>query len=144
VAVPLAQRTLFLSSIQVPGGNMKSKRMIVWLFITVICMALATLGVAYSSGELTATHDMGLLTRIVAHLSTAIWKLGLISLAAYAGYWIDATVAPYARPDMFLAETWKQEEMPIVAPANAVPFAASLLRRAIIMGACMIGVAMGA
>jgi len=69
-------------------------------------------------------------------LPVSTYKLSLIALAAVAGYWVDRSLFPYARPDTFV---FKFES------ANAVwLFAASMLRRAIIVAAAMIAVGLGA
>lgn len=66
-------------------------------------------------------------------LPVTLYKLSLISIAAVVGYWIDRSLFPYARPDVFLND----------GPAD-VAFSAAQLRRAIIVAACVIGVALGA
>ena len=35
-------------------------------------------------------------------LPVSLYKLSLVALAAVAGYWIDRSLFPYARPDFFL------------------------------------------
>lgn len=65
-------------------------------------------------------------------LPVTLYKLSLVSLAAVAGYWIDRSLFPYARPDCFL-----------VGGRDAV-FAAAMQRRALIVAACIIGVSLGA
>ena len=63
-------------------------------------------------------------------LGVTAYKLSLVSLAAVVGYWIDRSLFPYARPDE-LTHTDRQ-------------VAAAFLRRALIVGACIIGVGLGA
>jgi hypothetical protein len=118
--------------------ELASLRMIAWLAVTLICLGLASVGMALTFG------DMGFVARVVSHLCTAVWKLGLTSSGAYIGYVVDITALPYARPDMFLMEPWKPGELPIVAPGEAIPFAASMLRRAIIMGSFAVCMTLGA
>lgn len=65
-------------------------------------------------------------------LDVSLYKLSLVSLAAFVGYRIDRSLFPYARPDCFL-----------VGGRDQV-FAAAMLRRAVIVAACMIGVSLGA
>lgn len=63
-------------------------------------------------------------------LGVTLYKLSLVSLAAVAGYWIDRSLFPYARPD---------------DPAlTELQVAAAFLRRAIVVGACIVGVSLGA
>jgi len=115
-----------------------SKRMIGWLVITIVCLVASSASMALVMG------DMSFVGRFIEHLSTAVWKLGLASAGAYGGYKVDVNALPYARPDMFLMEPWKIGELPIVAPGEALPFAAAMLRRAIIMGAFAICMTLGA
>ncbi len=63
-------------------------------------------------------------------LPVTLYKLSLVSLAAVVGYWIDRSMFPYARPDE-LALTDHQ-------------VSAAFLRRAFIVGACIVGVSLGA
>lgn len=77
----------------------------------------------------------GLLSLVIAitapHLlAVTLYKLSLVSLAAVAGYWIDRRMFPYARPD----------ELAL----SDLEASAANLRRAIIVGACIIGVSLGA
>lgn len=71
---------------------------------------------------LTAPHMFGV----------TLYKLSLVSLAAVAGYWIDRSLFYYARPDCFLVG------------GREVVFAAAMLRRALIVAACVLGVSLGA
>lgn len=83
-------------------------------------------------------------------LPVALYKLSLISLAAFVGYWLDRSLFPYARPDSYLWRDWRlgtdepefEADYPVVAE-YLLPFCAALLRRAIIVGAVVIGVALG-
>lgn len=63
-------------------------------------------------------------------LGVTAYKLSLVSLAAVAGYWIDRSLYPYARPD----------ELAL----SDIEVAAAYLRRAIVVGACIVGVSLGA
>lgn len=63
-------------------------------------------------------------------LTVTLYKLSLVSLAAAVGYWIDRSLFPYARPDEL---TLTDHQV-----------AAAFLRRALIVGACIIGVSLGA
>jgi hypothetical protein len=64
------------------------------------------------------------------------YKLALIHLAAFAAYWIDRWVFPYARPDATIRE-WG-DYLP-----SAIVYASALLRRAIIVAAAMLAVGLG-
>lgn len=76
--------------------------------------------------------SLGLLAGIYAvspqQLPVVIYKLALLTTAAWAGYWIDRTLFPYARPDKCTYQTVETTAM---------------LRRAIIVGSAMIAVSIG-
>ena len=59
-----------------------------------------------------------------------VYKINLILLAGPGGYWLDRWAFPYARPDRFLT-------------ADGEVMGATMIRRAIIMGAAMLAVGMG-
>ena len=86
-------------------------RMLDWLVVSLV-LALAI--------WLLAPHQLGV----------TIYKLSMVSLAAVAGYWIDRSLFPYARPDE-LSLTGEQ-------------VSAAYIRRAIVVGACIVGVSLGA
>ncbi|MEW9900990.1 putative holin [Chitinivorax sp. PXF-14] len=87
-------------------------------------------------------------------LPVALYKLALITLAGVVGYHLDRSLFPYARPDGYLAtgcwqtHLWRHgksamdADLPI-ADGYGLVFAAAMLRRAIVVAACIIGVAMG-
>ncbi|HJU70365.1 MAG TPA: putative holin [Paucimonas sp.] len=86
-----------------------------------------------------------------AQLPVSLYKLSLISLAAVVGYWFDRSLFPYARPDSYLERDWRHGTAEPegdadyrIADGYILPFAVAMLRRAIIVGAAMIGVALGA
>lgn len=57
-------------------------------------------------------------------LQTLCWKLGNLTVAAFVGYWIDRRAFWYARLDSLSPDLWH-------------------LRRAVIMAAAMLAVALG-
>jgi hypothetical protein len=86
-------------------------------------------------------------------LPVSIYKLSLVALAAVAGYWIDRSLFPYARPDAWLPE----ERRSVVQQADGsvretrfytgdmpLLFSLCMLRRAIIVAAAMVAVSLGA
>jgi len=93
-------------------------------------------------------------------LPVSVYKLSLIALAAVAGYWIDRSLFPYARPDSFwgldaddddpdeLATSGPDGEQLNVALSSEQPMlrlmGIAMLRRAIIVAAAMIAVGLGA
>ncbi|WP_210403662.1 putative holin [Cellvibrio sp. PSBB023] len=82
--------------------------------------------------------------------AVAYYKFALVIAAAIAGYWIDRALFPYARPDGYLADFWQkgsdepvgQVDFVVVRDYKRV-FAAAMLRRAIIVGATILGVTLG-
>lgn len=66
-------------------------------------------------------------------LPVSLYKLSLITTAAVVGYWIDRSLFPYARPD---------NQSLVDANAHQL-IAASMLRRAIIVGCAMLAVSLG-
>lgn len=73
-------------------------------------------------------------------LPVSLYKLSLVAAAAVMGYWLDRSLFPYARPDQF--GRWRDDLM--VNSTQATVFAACMLRRAIIIAACIVGVSLGA
>lgn len=84
-----------------------------------------------------------------ALLSTTLYKLVLITSAAWLAYWLDRWLFPYARPDAFLDDAWglgappQAKDYPI-DPLRMQAFVWSMARRALIVSAAMIAVAWGA
>ena len=95
-------------------------------------------------------------------LRVSLHKLSLIALAAVAGYWLDRSLFPYARPDAFLQLGALEDELP-PRPDWAPPsdcetlevwakpdepllrlMGACMLRRAIIVAATMLALGLGA
>ncbi len=60
-------------------------------------------------------------------LGVVLYKLALITTAAWTGYWIDRSLFPYGRPDRIDAQLASM----------------AALRRAIVIAACVIGVSIG-
>ena len=93
-------------------------------------------------------------------LPVSIYKLSLVSMAAVAGYWIDRSLFPYARPDGQLARELLEKDLPTeaidcgtddaCALAEAVDCTSvhlligAMLRRALIVSAAMLAVSLGA
>lgn len=81
-------------------------------------------------------------------LPVSIYKLSLITSAAWVAYWIDRSLFPYARPDAFM--DWPFSVGGPYCPQKGLSkeqvlaFCLAQLRRAIIIAAAMIAVALGA
>lgn len=83
-------------------------------------------------------------------LPVVLYKAALIALAAVLGYWLDRVLFPYARPDGYLQTDWRhgtdepqyEADYPVV-PDHRVEFCVSQIRRAIVVGFVVLGVAAG-
>ena len=83
-------------------------------------------------------------------LPVTLYKLSLITLAAVVGYWLDRSLFPYARPDGYLSFRWHgrgkaddyNADHPI-ADGYYLVFALAMLRRALIVAAVVLVVALG-
>lgn len=74
---------------------------------------------------------LGTITVVAPHLlAVDLHKISLIALGAVSGYWFDRALFPYGRPDRL--------------NGGAIMFSAAMLRRAIIVGATILGVSLGA
>lgn len=79
-------------------------------------------------------------------LPVVLYKVALIALFAVLGYWLDRTLFPYARPDSYLERDWRfgteepegDADFRVVAGYERV-FATALIRRAIVVGAVIVG-----
>lgn len=89
-------------------------------------------------------------------LPVVLYKMALISLAAVLGYWLDRALFPYARPHGYLVDDWRKPCQPDTRKSlelqdpdfpvlhnHHLLFIGSTLRRAIIIFAVVIGVALG-
>lgn len=71
----------------------------------------------------------------------ALYKFALVTGAGVGGYYLDRELFPYARPDIFLATSMNESTS---VAGRELAFAASMLRRAIIVVGTMHAVGMGA
>ena len=84
-------------------------------------------------------------------LPVALYKLTLIALAAVIGYWLDRALFPYARPDSFLWRDWRKGteepegdvDYPVAKAEYMAAYCVAQLRRAIVVGCVVLGVAAG-
>lgn len=84
-------------------------------------------------------------------LPVVLYKAALIALAAVLGYWLDRALFPYARPDSFLWRDWRKGtnepegdvDFPIAHADYLSAYCAAQLRRAIVVGCVVLGVAAG-
>ncbi|MBX3654160.1 MAG: putative holin [Ramlibacter sp.] len=83
-------------------------------------------------------------------MPVVLYKAALIALAAVLGYWLDRALFPYARPDGYLVRDWRygttepeNDADYRIAPGYTWPFCVATVRRALVVGAVVIGVALG-
>ncbi len=90
-------------------------------------------------------------------LPVSLYKLNLIAIAGVVGYWLDRSLFPYARPDVFLEQDAEPDIQAAMDASGGVLecqiggywqrdllLAAAMLRRALIVAAAMIAVGLGA
>lgn len=81
-------------------------------------------------------------------VAVTLYKAHLMALAGWGGYWLDRALFPYDRPHEYLqldqapSVTAGQVAETEMVAGNA--FGLAMLRRAIIVAACLICVALGA
>ncbi|GAA5784684.1 putative holin [Chitiniphilus shinanonensis] len=83
-------------------------------------------------------------------LPVALYKLTLVAVAVVLAYWLDRALFPYARPDSYLKYDWRYgtDEPQGAADFEVVDgyqqvFAAAQLRRAVVVAAVVLAVALG-
>lgn len=84
-------------------------------------------------------------------LPVVLYKAALVALAAVIGYWLDRALFPYARPDSFLWRDWRKGtdepegdvDYPVANIEYMAAYCVTQIRRAIIVGAVVLGVAAG-
>jgi hypothetical protein len=86
-----------------------------WLFLALVFTCIIAFVAPYQIGVL-------------------VWSLSKLSLGAYLGYWVDRSVFHYCRPHALL------DHANAVLPAV---FAASLIRRSLIIAAAILALGLG-
>jgi len=122
---------LDLSSASIPLLRRITPRLAMWLVLSFVLVA-------------------ALVVLSPSKLPIGLYKLTLISLAAVVAYWLDRALFPYARPDSYLKRDWRHgtDEPEDQADYEVVPgyeliFSYAMLRRALVVVAVVIGVALG-
>jgi hypothetical protein len=88
-------------------------------------------------------------------IAVSLYKLHMASLAGWTGYWIDRLTFPYARPHDLLEGAEKAVDTGIPAGVGdggatlaSIGFSygaeQAMLRRSIIVAACVVGICLGA
>lgn len=84
---------------------------------------------------------------------TVLYKITMVLAATVAAYWIDRWLFPYARPEGYLRQEWRNridsgtwpdniEDFPVVA-SSRILFVVACVRRSVLMAAAMLAVGMG-
>lgn len=79
-----------------------------------------------------------------ALLYVTLYKLSLAVTAGVIGYLLDRGIFPYARPGKFLDFDASDENTTVVPTGAELAWSLAMLRRAVIISACIIGVCLGA
>lgn len=114
----------------------KFPRMLLWALLTIVLIGLALYTQAQYPGNIFAV---------------TLYKAHLMALGGWGGYWLDRALFPYDRPHQHL-EADEHDHLQInKAPPDGelemivgTAFGSSMLRRAIIVAACLVCVGLGA
>lgn len=74
-----------------------------------------------------------------ADIMVAIWKMGLVCVGPFFGYWADRTLFPYARPDQLITDFHSDSQW---SEAEAIVFSCACLRRTLVMSSITIAIAL--
>ncbi len=116
----------------------KLPRMLLWALLTLVLIGLALYAQAQYPGNVFAV---------------TLYKAHLMALGGWGGYWLDRALFPYARPDRFFpyekSETLASDgsddwSTSAIYESKAIMAGLSMLRRAIIVAACLVCVGLGA
>lgn len=108
---------------------MKLPRMLLWLVLTLVLITLAYFVQERLPGSL---------------IAVTLYKAHLFVLGGCGGYWLDRALSPYDRPHNYM-ETMRNAAQHIDTRIEAGKlFQAAMLRRAVIVAACLICVGLGA
>lgn len=82
-------------------------------------------------------------------LAVTVYKAHLMALGGWGGYWLDRALFPYDRPHTYLMDEAPAAGGPMAEEISGVlvtagTFGYAMLRRAIIVAACLICVGLGA
>lgn len=84
-------------------------------------------------------------------IAVSLYKAHLMSLGGWGGYWLDRALYPYARPHSYLED--EEVVPPDLQPGedfvlgqllNTHDYPLAMLRRAVIVAACLVCVGLGA
>ena len=118
-----------------PDPPQPAPRMFVWALATAALMALALLAQRMDPGNV---------------IAVTLYKAHLMALGGWGGYWLDRALFPYDRPHLYLADDDEPEPagdgsavqgLSVVAGSA---FGLAMLRRAVVVAACLVCVGLGA
>lgn len=115
------------------SSNSKFPRMLGWLVSTAALIVLAHWLQQNQPGSL---------------LAVTAYKAHLLALGGWGGYWLDRALFPYDRPHQYLEldddPADLAEDIASVELVAGNAFSASMLRRSIVVAACLVCVGLGA
>lgn len=111
-------------------------RMVLWLLLTIALMAAALLAQRVDPGAVVAV---------------TLYKAHLMSLGGWGGYWLDRALFPYDRPHEYLLDESDSDPpddadglLDATLQVQSTGFHLAMLRRALIVAACLVCVGLGA
>lgn len=107
-------------------------RLLPWILMSALLMVAAVVTQRIAPGDLVAV---------------SLYKAHLLSMGGWMGYWLDRGLFPYDRPHEYLLPEDDQPEGEDVAQAELVSghdYGMAMLRRAVVVAACLICVGLGA
>lgn len=111
----------------------RARRMVAWFALSAVLMVVALFTQATWPGSV---------------LALTLYKAHLLALGGWGGYWLDRALFPYDRPHLHLLPDEEPDDAPLNADLVQVSpgtlFGSSMLRRAVIVAACLICVGLGA
>jgi Putative 2/3 transmembrane domain holin len=107
----------------------KFPRMLLWALLTIVLIGMALYAQSTYPGNIFAV---------------TLYKAHLMALGGWGGYWLDRALFPYARPHEALTASVQYPNDRSASLANAQLGFFSMLRRAIIVAACLVCVGLGA
>ena len=112
-----------------PAAPQALPRMLWWALGSLLLSVLAQLAQEAAPGGLVAV---------------SLYKAHLLALGGWGGYWLDRGLFPYDRPHLYLEgddESWPDDQLQVTAGHT---FGHAMLRRAIVVAACVLCVGRGA
>lgn len=116
-------------------NDTNSPRMLNWVLVSVLLMAAALIAQSAWPGAVVAV---------------TLFKAHLMCLGGWGGYWLDRALFPYDRPHTYLLDDSPAPDAPSGGEQDAFlsvasgTFGTSMLRRSIIVAACLVCVGLGA